>query len=346
MVKKLILMTVLMLGIVFTVSMKQVNALDAPVDLDWVSNEYASTYWQMMIEEIPVPLDTTSFSFRVPNSIDIDWDQEFSQFASFIRFRTPSGNHDFSLLPTTISSMYVSFAYTLALVEGVDVSDATMIDIYIVLKPETLTEPITSGGITFTTYAGFWNYYTSMWFDYPLFTVRFYNAMILYDTYTFISVPDKPTDPTPLPNYVFTGWRTINGDIFDFTFVTENMFSNIGTNAVLNLYAQFQLNQDIEFDTGDPDINAPQALTTILTAFGMNNYSGFIVLYVLCLSALTIGLLLLKLSGFIIVLVDIIVTALFMFLGWLPIFVSIIIMMVFTLGVLLTLKSRSVGESI
>ena len=73
--------------------------------------------------------------------------------------------------------------------------------------------------------------------------------------------------------------------------------------------------------------------------FGLYNYAGFAIVYIILLMMLIIPTLLMGLPQFLIVIEIIAVTALWMFMGWFPLWAIIIIVMTLIIGVIITLRS-------
>ncbi|MEM0173085.1 MAG: hypothetical protein QXI16_01100 [Sulfolobaceae archaeon] len=165
-------------------------------------------------------------------------------------------------------------------------------------------------------------------------TVTYYvGGRVWYKTY-YDEIPPKPVDPY-IQNFEFIGWWVFNGidyDYYDFTPFEFGSYESYDT----RLNAQFKFNP-VRLGEGEYD-NTPSALEKLLTVTGLNNTIGKLLLYVITL-LLTIGLMLwIKLDVFIITLVEIILFGLFIFMGWIPIYMIIILGLIFATALIKSLK--------
>jgi len=173
------------------------------------------------------------------------------------------------------------------------------------------------------------------------YTVNVYDRLTLYKSYqipsSYLAAPPRPDDPTPPTDFNFVGWRRANQEWYYFDTIDPSYF----TDGVMNLYAVYQpINS---FDPPD-DPEADGLFEDLLTAFGLFNTPGFLFLYFLIIFIITIPLLFLKLPVFVMMVLDILVTALFLFLGFLPIFVTILMFMIFAAGIMFSLRKGDVYE--
>lgn len=160
---------------------------------------------------------------------------------------------------------------------------------------------------------------------------------VLYYKYLFNSgnIPDKPIDPV-FDNLRFTGWYLDDGTLYDFT--APIPFDPIPTDVILTAKFKFQAPEG----TGGIVDNTPSALETILTVSGFNNVVGKLIIFIFVTILVTVLLLWLKLETFIIMIVDTLVFGLFIFLGWIPLYVIIILGLVFVTGVIKTMNKGGI----
>lgn len=145
-------------------------------------------------------------------------------------------------------------------------------------------------------------------------------------------IPDRPIDPH-IDNLTFRGWRLPDGQEYNFTTPIENVY---GEDLILS--AKFVI-QGIE---NRPDIhdNTPSAMITLLNFAGLNNTFGKILIYVIVLVFTSALLLWFKLDDFAIVIVEAVIFGGFIFLGWIPIYMIVILGIMF---IIVIIKSVTKG---
>jgi hypothetical protein len=174
--------------------------------------------------------------------------------------------------------------------------------------------------------------------------VYYYSQMALYDSEFSVYGFDEPTAPTPPTDYTLKGWKTITGDYFDFDAGITNpewLMEDEDGYDYLNLYASYVNIYDPSIELpSNPTDNSPTGFLDILDAFGLDDDGGkMIVFYVIALVAV-FGLLAIKPireNPFVIIIVLVALTTLFMFLGWLPVWSSVITFLILTYAGLKTL---------
>jgi hypothetical protein len=174
--------------------------------------------------------------------------------------------------------------------------------------------------------------------------VYYHSQMALYDSEFSVYGFNPPSDPTPPTDYTFNGWKTITGDYFDFDAgITDPDWLEVDEDGYdyLTLWASFVNLYDPSIELPqNPVDNSPTGFLDILDAFGLDDDGGkMIVFYVIALVAV-FGLLAIKPireNSFVIIIVLIALTALFMFLGWLPVWSSVITFLILTYAGLKTL---------
>jgi hypothetical protein len=180
--------------------------------------------------------------------------------------------------------------------------------------------------------------------------VKFYNGLNLwYETY-YDTIPVEPWEPVRSV-YQFNSWETISGEKYDFDdSLLEPDYDETFTD-IYHLYANFQRSVPITPDEIDDDFNPADVtdtndtrLTTFLTSFGLYNYPGFMVIFA-ALALLITGLLLyLRMPSFVILTMNILLAATWIFLGWFPFYVTILVMIALVSGVFVSYKRSGGGE--
>lgn len=138
----------------------------------------------------------------------------------------------------------------------------------------------------------------------------------LYDEGLFRTTFDLPLNPTKT-GFKFIGWQTIAGVIYDGGVIDENdIFNN-----VYKLYATFAIDQSINTDTTDPDAN--NFMANIFAQFNLNTTFGYIVVYLAVIMISLFALAKFNMPSIITIIVLLLITGFFMFLGFLPILMAI-----------------------
>jgi hypothetical protein len=174
-------------------------------------------------------------------------------------------------------------------------------------------------------------------------------TVIAYDGFTeysrefyAVSVP-YPGDPTRT-GFVFNYWKDRNGDIYDFQLTPNEsqLQLDLNGNQIFYLYASFS--ESIEIDLSDFDFFPPilpsdRPIDIILFNTGFYNDAGFVFLYALFIIGSSVLLWFLKVPTLVNVIDDIVITALFMIAGYLPLYVAIIMIMLFIVMIISINKS-------
>lgn len=164
------------------------------------------------------------------------------------------------------------------------------------------------------------------------FVVRYIDRLEIIGTQTILgypvvfSIPTRAADPT---GYEFVGWRNRDGDFISFDEETANWdvnsnFEIVGETVYLNVYAYYRHINTGLFDEPTATPDDPGGILTILAEFGLATTTGLTIVFIVVLFFLFIVMALLKLPLIIYFIVGLGVTVLFMFLGFLPIYISII----------------------
>lgn len=144
-------------------------------------------------------------------------------------------------------------------------------------------------------------------------------------------IPTAPADPTPPTGFEFTGWFLADGDIYNFTHISSDMFIDNS----LSLYAYYRVSgaaSDYGVTDAIPDTGTN--IFNVLSAFGFDTDVGFIFIYLGLILIASITLVYFHISGFVVLVIDLMITALFMYLGFLPLYVIALVFVALVLGLL------------
>jgi hypothetical protein len=152
---------------------------------------------------------------------------------------------------------------------------------------------------------------------------RFIVGLTFYQDTFFLDKIPSPADPIAPVGFDFTGWRDSSGTEFNFGNVPTD--EQINQDGIFFLYANFVKPIIVSplAPSGLGGINA--AFDTILTNTGFNNVPGVLLLYFISIFLINILAWQLSLTALVAILINILITGIFMFLGYLPLFASIII---------------------
>lgn len=168
------------------------------------------------------------------------------------------------------------------------------------------------------------------------YTVIYYNGLVEHDRKLFaVNVP-QTTTPTR-SGFIFDYWRDRNGDVFTYSLPPNEtqLQLDLNGNQVVYLYASFSDNTPTEippnwgFDPPVPPSDNP--LDIILFNTGFYNIEGFMFLYVLLIVGAAIALWYIKAPLLVNLIVNIIITALFMVAGYFPFYIAFIMIALFVI---------------
>ena len=165
------------------------------------------------------------------------------------------------------------------------------------------------------------------------YTVIAYEGLTIYDQQFFaVNVP-YPGDPTRT-GFVFDYWKDRNGDVYDFQLPPEEsqLQLDLNGNQVFYLYASFSESIEIDltdFDFFPPILPSDRPIDILLFNTGFYNDAGFVFLYALFIIGSSVLLWYLKVPTLVNVIDDIVITALFMVAGYLPVYAAILMIMLF-----------------
>ena len=165
------------------------------------------------------------------------------------------------------------------------------------------------------------------------YTVIYYNGLVEYDRKLFaVNVP-QTTTPTR-SGFLFDYWKDRNGDIYDYQLPPNEsqLQLDLNGNKVFYLYASFSDNTAITIPS-DPSLSPPSSrpIDILLFNTGFYNLEGFMLLYVLLIVGATIGLWYIKAPLLVNLIVNIIITALFMIAGYFPFYIAFIMIALFVI---------------
>jgi hypothetical protein len=165
------------------------------------------------------------------------------------------------------------------------------------------------------------------------YTVIYYNGLVEYDRKLFaVNVP-QTTTPTR-SGFVFDYWKDRNGEIYDYQLPPNEsqLQLDLNGNQVFYLYASFSDNTAIILPS-DPSLSPPsdRPIDIILFNTGFYSIEGFMLLYVLLIVGAAIALWYIKAPLLVNLIVNIIITALFMIAGYFPFYIAFIMIALFVI---------------
>jgi len=338
-IKRLMLM--LMMSIIGILAFIK-PVLAVPSDAEWVPFNFYSNVWGMRLI-VTYTQGMSRLSFTVPYSDYNLYDNGGIDSEIFFSGGTNTGSVLFSDINTTNQ---IAKTYDLYLddVDGTNFLETTQVIIYIMQDftsvPSQYYEyyntnrfvEINANAIEIIVVAG----------------LTIHQRIYFYEGHT---IPTPSTAPT-LTNLQFQYWALRDGTQYDFTYIPSGIETGylgpIGSGAsggILGSLRSFYVygvytRTDLGSDVGTPTDNTPTGIGLLLNAFGLDNDSGKIFLYFLLIAIATIILLLYKMNTFVIMITDFLITILFMWLGWLPVFASIILSMIYILIFMVSTKSE------
>lgn len=183
------------------------------------------------------------------------------------------------------------------------------------------------------------NSYYDLWPSDYVKTVKFMSGLSVVYTTQFVGyVDDYPSDPTPPSGYDFTGWYTNDGTLYDFQSVVA-IPDSWYINDVFYLYAKYAVSPSDEDLPTTPGGEEYSPIMVLLAAYGLNNTGGQTFVYVVFLVLIN-GLVywFFKPSVLISATLSLGLTAMFMYLGILPLAVSIIMLSIMILVLLMSFR--------
>ena len=332
MIKKLIIVILLALSM-FTINIKETYAFQSnlnDIEWEWETYNYYSNFFGMRISlDMPVN-NVRQLTFTVPDFSDNL--VENGNVVSQIIFDMGDITHTFDLADIYL---YQAFDKGLHALSGTYIINLYAVNGYLnLMGVEQIRINVMQGFSSIP--SGFmqnWNENAYVSIN-PRLAV-YYDRLNVYTTEVFYYIPIQPIDPTPPTNYRFIGWMLNDGEMFDFyTIPTAENYD--GTN--LPLKAVYQLVGIGQQTPTELSTNMPEALADLLDMFGLYNFTGFIIVYIITMLLVVVPMIMAGFKTMIILISMIVVTGLFTFLGMLPLFAVILVFIALTFTLIQTFR--------
>lgn len=293
-----------------------------PEDRDFYFTRYESTTSKsIVLDNVAIPYNTYSIVLDVRSLYDYYLVFE-GTYNSYIWFYDKNGGgldiiylKDYAFLDSDYIVIDIPY-------DTYDLNEATYFKLLLIVDDND------------SDYLNFVNRNFKLDFNKDINVVYFMSQSTLLQTSVLLSyggIPTEPTAPTPPTGFEFTGWFLENGDIYNFTHITSDMF----TDNSLHIYAYFRVSGTAsDYGTVDDTPDTGTNIFNVLSAFGFATDVGFIFIYLGLIVLVSVGLVVVKISGFIVLVVDIMITALFMYLGFLPLYVIALVFITLVVGIL------------
>ena len=209
------------------------------------------------------------------------------------------------------------------------------------------------GGLTVAQVENLWKTYGSMSITGYILEIAFFSQLVYYDSLWVGSetVIDNTLLPTPpsVTGYDFLCWKTKTGDVFDVntpvSSILEEWLTTIDGYSVLYLYASFISESGDEYTYLPPSAGSPDGLTGIFASIGWDNDAGYFIVFTVLVFLVVVGMALFHLPTFVILIVAAALAFLFFFLGWIPLFAFIIVLLIIAVGLVFSLtRGGAVNE--
>ena len=282
------------------------------------TNAY-STFYFLLSDVIVINQDATVFTFDIPKN-DFTVYELGGVYSEVIFYsnNNGTGTSETIRLEDLDDTLSVNKLYSVLL------SDLSITPLSVKLQLMHNQGSVLPGG-----YAAFMASNTEYSFEAP-FSVIYYSEGNVYFSSFYINNVPQPTDPTKV-GFVFQYWKDVNDEVYDFQLPpTENQ---LDANNVFYLEAVF-FKQFTIIPPGPPGTGVYSPIDTILTNTGFFNTPGFVLLYFILTILLNLGLWNLGSPTIGTLIANITLTSLFMFLGYLPLYISALMIMLFiTIGI-------------
>jgi len=149
------------------------------------------------------------------------------------------------------------------------------------------------------------------------------------------------------PDYTLAGWRTKTGDMYNHEAIHDDWYTideDDPNTKTLYLYAYFSMDYESGYIEPTPVNNLPTALATLLDAIGMDNSTGYIIIFIALVLLVTIALTTAKISAVPILTIDIVLYGLFIYFDILPTYAIILFGTLYVAGFLLVVNRRVQNE--
>ena len=312
MIKKLLILGILLVGLIYFSTPVYATLGSDPVLEDFDNYNFFGDVWGIRSVDNLVPPNTKQMLFTIPISDYHLFDKLGAESTIVLTDGVDTQIIKFSDLGYISGSHSITFAnYT-----SLEVSAFT---INIIQSWESVV-----GG-----YVDYINANTSLGYDASLKTVRYMYGSTIYAQRTFTHTPPNLTYMDVLDeDYEFKGWVDITGEYFNFRKVND---SDLSDDGYFYLYAVI-VKEYPTLDITPISPNTPDIISNALTYIGFNNSVGKIMIYVVFAILITGGMLWMSLDTMIIIVGNALVFAVFIFMGWLPIYVIVIMSLIFIVG--------------
>lgn len=149
-----------------------------------------------------------------------------------------------------------------------------------------------------------------------LYIYELYVDGVIYDEGLYKETLTLPSNPTKT-GYIFNGWMTIDGQQFTGGLVNDNLVFN----NTFQLFASFREGNPIDITTPDPTEN--NILANVFASFNLNTSVGYIIVYLAVIMISLFALNKFNMPQILTIITLLLITAFWMFLGFLPVLMSI-----------------------
>lgn len=181
-----------------------------------------------------------------------------------------------------------------------------------------------------------YNFNTKILFNQNLVYLNFYDKGYIYQReVSYLDIANELVVPDPTPSsgaFEFYGWLNDDGSTFDFSKILSSNDYTSGEN--INIYSRYILANAIDNIANDPTATDDPNILSVLSGFGLNSTTEYTFLWGCLILLLTLLLLIFKVPNLGVVLVDIIITVMFHYLGLLPVMVLAMAYAVFTVAIM------------
>lgn len=277
------------------------------------TNAY-SIYYFLLSDTIVLNPDATVFTFDIPENDYTVY--ELGGVYSEVIFYT---NDDGTGTTETIRLEDLDDTLSVNKLYSVLLSDLSITALSVKLQLMHNQGSVLPGG-----YAAFMDANTEYSFDTPNSVIYYSEGSVYFSSYFVNDVP-MPSDPTKA-GFVFQYWKDINNEVYDFQLPPQE--NQLDANNVFYLEAVF-LKQFTIIPPSELPPGVDEPLDIILFNTGFFNTPGFVLLYFIVIMVLNLGLWRLGSPSISTLIANIAVTSFFIFFGYLPLYISILMIVFF-----------------
>lgn len=288
---------------------------DYGIELIWNNINLYSNYYSIQTN-FPVVSDAKLISIYIPESQYHT--REIGGVQDEINFYNANGTLLESIRLSTLNFNLISGLYKIDIENDLDLNIGQIQSVNIVI-PQTYE-------IVPPNYIQFLNENSVIGFNDRVYRVNYYLKGDIYLSDLFNFIPEQPNDPLMLSGEYFEGWYFANGNEYDFNSVITDtqLFNN-----ELNLYALITNRAPIDTDLGDPEPS--EFFGSLFDTIGMNSTTGYAIMYLIVIILALVGLKSINVPNIMMMITMILITAIFMFMGFLPVLMGIVAFGVFAL---------------